>query len=642
MARRLLTPGRVIGVVLLTSSAWTTAASATVAASAPVLVHQDAAVTLRTGQLAVAQSRWRLDGPGTAGRVQISIFPRVGTVTDLTAIAAGGTNQAALATTTISLACTHGSTVTLRLRVVAGTRGGPPSPCGATTGRLRLACRAGGCDGVYPLRYRFELGARETDTWSFLTLGAGPVRRPVRVALLGDLDPASVVNTVALRQSLEGLTQWRGETFTVGVDYRALTTVIGDETLTGALRNALASPQHRVVNAPPSTVDYAGLATYAPTQLQSSVQLGASLVRQVTGRYVDAPLYLNGPVSVGAINALASLHDTSLVAPSSNTPAVATSSAGWSAPLHVSGAPSSTVLTTNDALDAVLFASGANPALASVVTENALNLLYFQNPRGDTLRSVVLAGSLAGWTPALLSQWRTDAASSRYWELSSLTPLDQPSLVGANGVALTYDTPTPSSTWSPQNVRAFRALSYDAHSFLSALNTPSEADVVQTLLAESAVVGSPSDRDAALASAQSTLRAQYQGISFDTGAITLTGNGAKIPVTIYSTRPYAMTAVVHLITDRLNFPNGANVPVSISAATTPLRVSADNPRGSGLILQVTLTTPNGALTLARAAIPVRYTGSSIVGYLLSAGSLLVLGLWWWRTTRRRRAPRHAR
>jgi hypothetical protein len=73
-----------------------------------------------------------------------------------------------------------------------------------------------------------------------------------------------------------------------------------------------------------------------------------------------------------------------------------------------------------------------------------------------------------------------------------------------------------------------------------------------------------------------------------------------------------------------------------------IRVPTNDPRGSSLTLQVTLTTPNGQVVLARSAIQVRIAGTSVVGYLLTFASLFVLALWWWRTNRRRSKGRHAR
>jgi hypothetical protein len=71
-------------------------------------------------------------------------------------------------------------------------------------------------------------------------------------------------------------------------------------------------------------------------------------------------------------------------------------------------------------------------------------------------------------------------------------------------------------------------------------------------------------------------------------------------------------------------------------------VPTSNHRGSSLTLQVVITTPNDQVVLARSALQVRIAGTSVVGYLLTIGSLLVLAYWWFRTNRRRPKGRHAR
>ena len=109
-----------------------------------------------------------------------------------------------------------------------------------------------------------------------------------------------------------------------------------------------------------------------------------------------------------------------------------------------------------------------------------------------------------------------------------------------------------------------------------------------------------------------------------------------------STANYSVTAVVHLITDRLSFPKGDSEVVTLDSSTKSLRIPTSNHRGSDLTLQIVVTTPNDQVVLARAAIQVRIAGNSIVGYLLTFASLLVLAVWWVRTYRRTSRGRHAR
>jgi hypothetical protein len=73
-----------------------------------------------------------------------------------------------------------------------------------------------------------------------------------------------------------------------------------------------------------------------------------------------------------------------------------------------------------------------------------------------------------------------------------------------------------------------------------------------------------------------------------------------------------------------------------------VRVTTSSSEGNSLTLQVIVTTPNNRLVLARAAIQVRIASTSIVGYVLTFASLLVLAYWWRRSYRKRPKGRHAR
>ena len=99
---------------------------------------------------------------------------------------------------------------------------------------------------------------------------------------------------------------------------------------------------------------------------------------------------------------------------------------------------------------------------------------------------------------------------------------------------------------------------------------------------------------------------------------------------------------MHLITDRLTFPKGDNYAVTLSAPTTSLRINTTDRQGGSLTLQLGLTTPDGKLLLAKAAVQVRDTGTSVVGYILSGASLFVLAWWWLHTYRRKSRGRHSR
>jgi hypothetical protein len=180
------------------------------------------------------------------------------------------------------------------------------------------------------------------------------------------------------------------------------------------------------------------------------------------------------------------------------------------------------------------------------------------------------------------------------------------------------------------------------NSFGQAVTSNVVESELHVAVARSEVTGNPDARQLAITRATAALNAQLSDFSIDAGPITLAGPGTSLPITIISRANYTVTAVVHLITDRLVFPKGKSLVVTLDSPTKSLRVATVNHQGGSLTLQVVVTTPDSAVVLARAAIQVRIAGTSVVGYLLTIASLLVLALWWWRTYRRRSKGQHAR
>jgi hypothetical protein len=158
----------------------------------------------------------------------------------------------------------------------------------------------------------------------------------------------------------------------------------------------------------------------------------------------------------------------------------------------------------------------------------------------------------------------------------------------------------------------------------------------------SEITGTPGARQVGIDAAATALRGQLSNFSVDPSTITLAGSGTSIPITLTNHAPYTVMADVHLLTDQLTFPKGNDVPVSLDQPTKSVRVATSSSKGNSLTLQVVVTTPNNRLVLARAAIQVRIASTSIVGYVLTIASLLVLAYWWLRTYRKRPKGRHAR
>jgi hypothetical protein len=128
--------------------------------------------------------------------------------------------------------------------------------------------------------------------------------------------------------------------------------------------------------------------------------------------------------------------------------------------------------------------------------------------------------------------------------------------------------------------------------------------------------------------------------------ITFTSRTASIPVSVLSSAPFPVKVVLSLSSDKFAFPDGNARTLTLDHPTTPVRIEARAvTSGDRLPVEVTLTTPDGQLVIARAALTVHSTSISIVGIALTVVAALVLLVWWartWRKGRNRRPRAHMR
>jgi hypothetical protein len=198
--------------------------------------------------------------------------------------------------------------------------------------------------------------------------------------------------------------------------------------------------------------------------------------------------------------------------------------------------------------------------------------------------------------------------------------------------------------WTSENVTTLQSLISRTASFVQGIASPTQLVTFELYQALPEQVGSATARQSGLNAATAYLNAQLASFRIDDSSITLTGSGNTLPITLLSNVRYPVTLVLHLITDRLQFPTIQNqeVAVTLAAPTNPLRIATIDRRGGSLTLQLELTTPDGRLVVSRAAVQVRVAGTSVVGYILSGASLVVLAWWWLSTYRRKSRGRHAR
>ena len=652
MVHRFSTWWRALGVVLL-SLATVTWPSAAHAATTPTfsVVHQSAVARLSFKGDARFSVTLKVATSGTHALTQVSIYPRVVARSQLSPIVSGaGTPQAALATTgNFELDCLEKGAATFTVALFTRALGTRSSRCESRPARLRLACAAGQCDGVYPISFSVTVNNVTTTKWSLLAVQSLRVVRPLLVDLVDTLEPSSLRDLARSTKVLDAFAQHPGIPFTLSADYRTLGAIeqsasAPDSTWRVAFNKVLASPLHRVVAAPPSDIDFAGLADHGFTsQVNQQLTLSGQVLSAVSGHYADGTVLLSGSPSLADVKTLVRAHVTDIVVPDSSLTPQPSTTLNWGAPFHFAGVGAITALASDAPLEQLATDRSIEPGRRAAMTVATLAFLHFEAPNAPSTRTVVLELADAKLSSAYVNDLLDDIASNPFMIASSLTPSFNPSLVATNGAPATRTlaSATP-STWSTLNVTDLRTLIGQVNSFDQAAKNETVADALSVAVARAEINGQPAARQSLLTSASALLSAQLKKFSVDPSTITLTGPGTALPITLLSQANYSITAVVHLITGSLSFPKGNHVVVTLDSSTKSIRVPTANHRGSGLTLQVVVTTPNGQLVLARAAIHVRVAGNSVVGYLLTLGSLLVLAWWWIRTNRRKSQGRHAR
>jgi hypothetical protein len=653
MFHRFPTWWRALSVVLLSLATvtWPSAAQAGTTTTFRVL-HQDAWVTLSSRGTARLRLTLVLPAAHLKAAVKLSLFPRIAQRSQLTPIidGAGSPHPAVATTARVTLNCATHRSVSLTVGLFTRQPGRQQSPCQTRGPRMRLPCSGARCDGVYPLSYIVTIDGVSTTKWSLVAIQATRVAQPIHLNWIETFEPLTLHHSGRTLAVLDAIARNRSLPITLSADYRTLSQVLPytkaplNQLWDEALIKALASPLHRVVVAPPGNIDFGGLvANGLHTQVQQQLSLSAELLRKITGRYVDSPVLLAGRPSRRGLDALSDAGVRNVIIPESALTVAPSTTLNWGAPFHVQGVRSLTALSVDEPLSQLASNDAIEPGRRAAMTLATLSFLHFEAPDAPQSRSVVLVASAATTPASYIADLASGLAHDPFVEASSLSPSFNSSLIATSGapatralVALT------SSTWTAVNVSSLITLIGAVNSYNQTMTSTSVSSALSADVARSEVVGDPNGRQKAIARAMNALNTQLDQFSVISGAITLAGPGTALPITVISRADYRVTVIVHLVTTALSFPKGDNIPTTLNSPTTVLRVPTSNHRGSSLTLQVIVTTPNDQVVLARSAIQVRIAGTSVVGYLLTIGSLLVLAYWWLRTYRKKPKGRHAK
>lgn len=124
--------------------------------------------------------------------------------------------------------------------------------------------------------------------------------------------------------------------------------------------------------------------------------------------------------------------------------------------------------------------------------------------------------------------------------------------------------------------------------------------------------------------------------------IIFTARTAPIPISILSSAPYPVVVDLTISSNKFAFPGGSNRRLVLDHPTNQTRFEAEaRTSGDNLPVEVTLTTPDGRLVIAKSTLSVRSTSISLVGILLTLFAGIVLLTWWARTWWRGKA-KHGR
>lgn len=269
-----------------------------------------------------------------------------------------------------------------------------------------------------------------------------------------------------------------------------------------------------------------------------------------------------------------------------------------------------------------------------------LAVLWFEQPGIDrgvvvpidrSVRGSVVQGLLAGLGAGGIFQ-----ATSLDAVFSTASPLLQPG-GGRVDRALVPADPKRIDRALARTVQAVRAR---LASFTGVIGTDSpRADPVAAhLLLATAADLTSRERQAHVDRAAAEMDSVTGAITAPTReTITLTARDGTVPLTLGNDSGVPVNVVVHLRSPKLEFPNGGTISIALTKPTTRLDIAVRARASGAFPLTVSVTSPDGVLTLATVDYSVQSTAVSGVGLVLSIGAACFLMIWWtrhWRRTRR--------
>jgi Family of unknown function (DUF6049) len=571
----------------------------------------------------------------------------------------------------------------------------PPNTvaCPATSPTLTLGCVPddGTCGDVYPVSvalYRQGTTAPLAHFTTFLTYqepndsssdgSGGPLRVGLVMPVSAPLSPTHESPSGAALEPAESVTgilaAHRGVAVSIAANPVTVTALAaagkkGHRAIT-QLRDLTTAPVggDELLTQSFVPIDLAGLARAGLSdEIGAQLARGTALLSAVglhptPGSWVDTSSNLSSADATDLGDGLAAAHadhvvvDDADLAPLPTGPTVPKNLPTFAQPftLSVGHGRHATAAGASSEVDALFNADPDDPVLAANQMIATLEFMHFENAFESDARGVVVEPP-ASWEPseALLTTLLTEMAGNPILSPVSLSQFFAQVPKGGNDEPasrhLAAGAPSTSGTITRATARHLATARAHLTSFSRAAGGhPHPAVFVELsdlLLSTENRAFDPTQRTAALAVFIQRFGVEVNLVSLAAqSTITFTSRTASIPVSVLSSATFPVKVVLSLSSDKFTFPTGNARTLTLNHPTTPVRIQARSvTSGDRLPVEVTLTTPDGQLVIARAALTVHSTSISIVGIALTVLAALVLLVWWARTWRkgRKKRPRSA-
>ncbi len=402
----------------------------------------------------------------------------------------------------------------------------------------------------------------------------------------------------------------------------------------------------------------AGLADEIGAQLaRGTALLDAAGLHPASGTWVDTSSAFTSGMTTAVGDGLQAAHaddlvlnDTDLAPVPAGSTALKNLTYAQPFTLAVGHGRHATGVGASSEIDALFSAEPGDPVLAANQMIAGLEFIHFENAYESDPRGVVVEPP-ASWQPsaALLTTLLAEMAGNPVLSPVTLSQFFAQVPQGGNGepVARHLQAGTPPksdliATGMARQLATGRAHLTSLSQAVGGHQHPAVfVELSDLLLAAENRSFDPAQRAAALAVFVQRFGVEVNLVSLAAQkTITFTSRTASIPVSVLSSAPFPVKVVVSLSSDKFAFPDGSARTLTLNHPTTPVRIQARSvTSGDRLPVEVTLTTPDGQLVIARSALTVRSTSISIVGIALTALAALVLLVWWVRTWRKGRKNR---